>query len=365
MLRCPLFENEKSIVDDITLHPNTTKRPTGPDARPLYPELSAIDADIHEWQSKSAFYVAPSQDEEHKHIVDMLIEERAPKLSTSRSWPYLRRVLYRMLGYQIGVDLVDTAGRMSATDAFAHASEKMGVQLEATGTRHIPKTGGFILALNHPTGVADGLAAHDLLLQIRPDPIVFVNGDAIRLNPLLREKLIPVEWHEDKKTRAKSRETVRATKKAFTDGRAIILFPSGRLAYMDRHNKLCERPWMASVAVLAKKYNVAVVPAHLSAKNSWLFYFLAKINLELRDMTIFREWFNKQGKTFTFSIQTPIHPEELLEDNDDAAAELQEYIEDGVTRSLNFRAWRNLPGSTRQKDRGQSVRKAKLALDRR
>lgn len=327
-------------MDDIVSKPPVTPALMGADARPLYPEASEADSEIFQWQSTSPFYVAPAAEEKHKHIVDVLIMERAPKLSSSRFWPLLRGALYKMLGYELGVNLVNAAGRMSATDAFAHASEKMGVRLTATGMEHIPDSGGFILALNHPTGIADGLAAHDLLLQIRPDPIVFVNGDAIRLNPRLTEKLIPVEWHEDKKNRAKSRETFKASKKAFAEGRAIILFPSGRLAYMDKHRALRERPWMASVAVLAKKYNVAVVPGHLAARNSPLFYLLWRLNEELRDMTVFREWFNKRGKTFAFTIQAPIQPQELLEDNDEAADELRAYVEDGVTRGLTFDAWR-------------------------
>lgn len=331
-----------SHMDDIVNNALVTPTLMGADARPLYPEQSEADRKIYEWQSTSSFFVAPVQDEKHEHIVDVLIKERAPKLSASRYWPVFRALLYRILGYQLGVSLVNAAGRMSATDAFAYASEKMGVRLRSQGLEHIPTEGGCILALNHPTGIADGLAAHDLVLQIRPDPIVFVNGDAIRLNPLLTEKLIPVEWHEDKKNRAKSRETFKATKTAFAESRAVILFPSGRLAYMDKNKTLHERPWMASVAVLARKYDVPIIPAHLSARNSWLFYLLWKTNEELRDMTVFREWFNKRGKTFAFTIQSPILPHELLDDNDEAADELRAYVEKGVTKGLTFSSWREV-----------------------
>jgi len=132
-------------------------------------------------------------------------------------------------------------------------------------TEQIPPEGGCIL---HPTGIADGLAAHNLVLQTRPDAIVFVNGDAIELNPRLREKLIPMEWN--KKSRAKSRETFIATKKAFADGRAVILFPSGRLAYLNDYEQLRERPWTASAAVLAKKYKAQMVPVYLQAKKNYV-----------------------------------------------------------------------------------------------
>lgn len=326
-------------MDDIVKPLVITQPPIGADAKPLYPERSEADREIYEWQCTSPFHVA-TEDEKYKHIVDVLIKERTPKLSNSRFWPLLRAGLYHVLGYHKGVNLVNTAGRMSATDAFAYASDKMDVRLDATGMEHIPNKGGFILALNHPTGISDGLAAHDLVLKIRPDPIVFVNGDAIRLNPRLTEKLIPVEWRDEKKNRAKSRETLRASHKAFAEGRAIILFPSGRLSYLDDNNVLRERPWMSSVAVLAKKYNVPVIPAHLRARNSWLFYLLWKLNEELRDMTVFLEWFNKRGKTFSFTIQSPILPDELLEDNDDAATELREYVEHGIEKGLSFQAWK-------------------------
>lgn len=314
----------------------------GADGEPLFPEESEIDREIYEWQRTSPFYVAPREDVKHKHIVDELIKERAPKLSASPFWPLFRVIVYKILSYHKGIDLVNVAGRMNATDAFAHASEKMGVRLESTGTEHIPAKGGCILVINHPTGIADGLAAHDLVLRTRPDPIVFVNGDAIRLNPMLREKLIPVEWHEDKKTRAKSRETVRASSKAFAEGRAVILFPSGRLAYMDENKELRERPWMSSAAVLAKKYKVPIIPVHLRSRNSKLFYFLWKVNEELRDMTVFHEWFNKQGDPYTFTVQAPIQPGELLPDNDEATTELREYVEHGILKGLTFQAWREI-----------------------
>ena len=35
----------------------------------------------------------------HDHIVDVLIAERAPKLSASLAWPVLRPLLYALLDY--------------------------------------------------------------------------------------------------------------------------------------------------------------------------------------------------------------------------------------------------------------------------
>lgn len=311
----------------------------GADGRPLDPGVPA-DAEIIRWQTTSPYYVTPPQDRKHQHVVDVLIRERATKLSRSRLWPAYRIALNGLLNYRTAKRMVDEAGRQDAASAFAYASDLLGMDLDVEGLDHVPEDGPFVLALNHPTGIADGLAVHDALAPVRPDVIVFVNADAIRLNPRLTDKLIPVEWREDKKSRAKSRETLLATNEAFAAGRAVVLFPSGRLAYMDDDKRLIERPWQPTVATLAKRYGCPVVPANIRSRNSWLYYWFNTIDRELRDMTLFHELLNKRGKTFTIRVQAPIAPGELLEDNDEAAQELRAYVVGGVTVGKTFSEWR-------------------------
>jgi len=88
------------MLDSIVTQPPATPTPLGADGKPLYPELSEVDRQIHEWQSNSPFYVAPPNDGRGKHIVDALIEERTPKLSSSRFWPLFRGGVYKVLGYR-------------------------------------------------------------------------------------------------------------------------------------------------------------------------------------------------------------------------------------------------------------------------
>lgn len=320
--------------------PELPKVMLGPDGQPLAPDDHELDRRIYEWQSTSPYYIPPEDEDKHKHIVDILIKERAQKLSQSRFWPLYRLTLNEILDYRRAVKMVNEAGRMPADQAFAFASQVMGAKHEVEGIEHIPKEGPFIIALNHPTGIADGLVMHDVLQAVRDDAIVFVNADAIRLNPLLTDKLIPVEWRDDKKSRAKSRETLKATNKAFAEERAIVLFPSGRLAYMNDDKDLVERPWMSTVASLPKRYKCPIIPAHLISRNSWLYYWFNNLNEELRDMTLFHELMNKKNKIFDFKIAPPIMPDQLLEDNDEAAAELRDYVITGVREGLEFEEWR-------------------------
>merc|ERR1711879_335488 len=119
------------------------------------------------------------------------------------------------------------------------------------------------------------------------------------------------------------------------------MFPSGRLAYMGENNTLQEQPWMPSVAALAKRYKCPIVPVHIKARNSGLYYWFRRLNLtELRDMTLFSELFNKKGQTFQLRLQKQILPEQLLRDNDEAAAELRHYVTEGVPDGLTLEEWR-------------------------
>ncbi|MGO7741063.1 GNAT family N-acetyltransferase, partial [Rhizobium johnstonii] len=65
-----------------------------------------------------------------------------------------------------------------------------------------------------------------------------------------------------------------------------LLFPSGRIAYW-ANGRLNESQWKTSAVGLARKYNLPILPIHMTARNSGLFYWLAKWSTELRDMTVF------------------------------------------------------------------------------
>lgn len=260
------------------------------------------------------------------HIVDQLIAERGQTLVKSPLWPVLRPALYKVLHYRQAVGMADAVAEMSGLGCFGFVSDMLRLDVHVTGADNLPREGAFILVSNHPTGIADGIAVYDMLKDIRPDFMFFANRDAIRVNQRLADIIIPVEWRADHKSHAKSRETLVRTNRAFKDGRAIVLFPSGRIAYWS-HGALKERPWMATGIQMAKRYHVPIIPMHLQARNSWLFYLLAHRNPELRDMTVFHELLNKTGKTFAMTLGAPINPDTLEGDVQDLTVQLQHHCE--------------------------------------
>lgn len=260
------------------------------------------------------------------HIVDQLIAERGQTLVKSLAWPLLRPALYKILHYDQAVRMADAVAEMKGLDCFGYVSDLLKLDVRVSGAGHLPRKGAFILVSNHPTGIADGIAVHDMLKDTRPDFMFFANRDAIRVSKGLADIIIPVEWRVGQKSHAKSRETLVRTNRAFKDGKAIVLFPSGRIAYWS-HGALRERPWMATGIQMAKRYDVPIVPMHVEARNSWLFYLLAHRNPELRDMTVFHELLNKTGSTFSMTLGAPIGPEALDGDVQDLTHALQSHCE--------------------------------------
>lgn len=244
------------------------------------------------------------------HIVDTLIAERGTRIVRHPLWPVMRPFLYSLLRYSSAIRFADRIEGLSGFESFAYLSELLKLKIRVRNGERIPQTGGFILVSNHPTGIADGVAVFDLLKDRRPDMMFFANRDAVRVNPRFSEMIIPVEWREEHKSKLKARETLRLTNHAVETGKVTVLFPSGRIAYWE-NGCLNERPWKTSAVSLARKYNLPILPMHMTARNSGLFYWFAKWSTELRDMTVFYELLNKKGDLFDFSIGQMIAPEEL------------------------------------------------------
>ncbi|TCU16582.1 GNAT family N-acetyltransferase [Rhizobium sullae] len=258
------------------------------------------------------------------HIVDTLIAERGKRIVRHPLWPVMRPFLYTLLRYNKALQFANDVANMPGFQCFEYMSNLLMLDIAVRYGERIPASGGFILVSNHPTGIADGVAVFDLLKSRRPDMMFFANRDAVRVNPRFAEMVIPVEWRDEYKTKLKTRETLQFTNHAVKEGKATILFPSGRIAYW-ANGRLNERPWKNSAVGLARKYNLPILPVHMTARNSGLFYWFAKWSTELRDMTVFHELLNKRGDRFDFIIGNLVPVEHLDGDINEVTKALEQH----------------------------------------
>jgi putative hemolysin len=190
----------------------------------------------------------------------------------------------------------------------------------------LPASGPFLLLANHPTGITDGMAVYDAVKRARPDILFYANSDAHRACPGFMDNLIPVEWVLAKRTRERTRLTLKMTEQAFEEGRPIMIFPAGRLARVV-DGLLTDREWQASAASLARKYGVPIVPCHVAGPYSFWFHTFAKVSAELRDITLFHEFLNKHGKTYQLQFGPLIPAEHAQGDATSTIRKIKHYVE--------------------------------------
>jgi putative hemolysin len=262
-----------------------------------------------------------------RHIVDVLIEERAPRLSGGPLWPIVRPLLYRLLDYAKARRMADAIAPLPGRAALDYVSDLLALKVAHRGLAQVPAEGRLIVVCNHPTGIADGVAVYDVLNAVRPDLCFYANSDAHRVSARLDEVLIPVEWVEAKRTRERTRLTLQMTKAALEAERCLVVFTAGRLARRQPDGLLCDPPWQVSAVSLARKYEAPVVPVHVAGPWSTLFHLFNRFSPELRDITLFHELLNKQGQAFQLVFGRPIPPAALTGEPGEATLALKHFVE--------------------------------------
>lgn len=272
--------------------------------------------------------VRPS--DRHAHIVDVLIAERAPTLAASPAWPILRPLLYAVLNYGKARQMADAIAPMRGRDAMDYVSSLLALKVTVQGPEHVPREGRCVIVCNHPTGIADGVAIHDILKLFRTDLRFYANADARRVCRSFDDVLIPVEWVEEKRTRERMRQTLSLTRDAMDANRCLVIFPAGRISRQQADGTLRDNDWMTSAVSIARRYDAPILPFHLAGPWSALFHFFHGISDELRDITLFHELLNKRGRVFSLTAGPLILPTALGGDPVEITARLKAYVEVGL-----------------------------------
>lgn len=288
-----------------------------PDGRPAAPE-AAPDA--------GARSDGPSVPRPDRHIVDQLIEERAPHLARSPTWPLVSALLKPLLSYRAARRLADGIAARPGVGALEDASTLLSLDVGAEGLEHVPATGRCLVLCNHPTGIADGIALFDALKTVRGDISFFANADALRVCPGLADVVIPVTWPAAKRTLGSSRATLARAREAIRAERAIVVFPAGALARR-RGGAVRDPEWEHSAVALARSYDVPVIPAHLEGPWPFWFHLLDRCSQELRDVTLFHEFLNKAGRTYRVRFAPPVDPAALEGSHEAVTRRLKDFVE--------------------------------------
>lgn len=171
----------------------------------------------------------------------------------------------------------------------------------------IPKTGPFILVSNHPLGAIDGILMIKILSEIRPDFKVMGNFLLEKIEPI-QPYVIPVNPFEgERKSIRNSSLGMRNTLKHLQEGGCVGIFPAGEVSNKNNEfNEIRDKAWEKPALKLIKAAKVPVVPMYFHAKNSLLFYNLAKIHPDLQTAMLPAEMLRKREKPIRIRIGKPL-----------------------------------------------------------
>lgn len=171
--------------------------------------------------------------------------------------------------------------------------------------RRIPKEGPFITISNHPLGGIDGILLLKLLLEQRTDFKIIANFLLHRIEPM-KPYVMPVNPFEDHKTAKSSFGGFKHSLQHLKEGYPLGIFPAGEVS-TDKEGKLIiDKPWEEAVMKLVKRAKVPVVPIYFHAKNSPLFYRMAKMSDTLRTAKLPSELLTQKERLIKVRIGKPI-----------------------------------------------------------
>lgn len=163
---------------------------------------------------------------------------------------------------------------------------------------NIPAIGKVIVVANHPLGAVDAFALMQLLSQVRQNGKVRVLANSILMQvPQLAERLIPV----DNISGTISRESVQLIEQALAAEEAVLIFPAGEVSRF-RPWGIRDGKWKRGFLKLARRSGAPVLPVHIDARNSVMFYAVSAINKAFSMVLLPREVMAARGARLHMTI---------------------------------------------------------------
>ena len=160
----------------------------------------------------------------------------------------------------------------------------------------IPATGRVLIVANHPIGSLDALALLKLIGDIRRDVKVVANQILMAI-PHMQEVLLPVNNMQGNT----ERKYINNIEQHLQNEGAVIIFPSGEVSRMQAQG-IRDNRWRSGFLRIANKTRTPILPVHIKARNSLLFYAASILYKPMSTLLLGHELFNKTNKTIRFHI---------------------------------------------------------------
>ena len=167
---------------------------------------------------------------------------------------------------------------------------KINYRAGARDIENIPPKGRVIIVANHPLGGLDGLALLRLVSNVRRDVRIVVNELLLHISQL-NNLLLPVDVIGGKTKKA----AIYKVRQALNNDEAVIIFPAGEVSRAGAKG-IRDRHWLPGFIQIANATRSPILPIHIKAKNSALFYAISCVSQTLSMLMLPREMLGFKGK---------------------------------------------------------------------
>lgn len=174
---------------------------------------------------------------------------------------------------------------------------------------NIPSQGRVVIFANHPIGSLDGLAILRLVSEVRKDVRIVANDMLSHFNAL-EDLILPL----DNMTGGSARKSYKRILECLEEEQAVIVFPAGEVSRA-HPTGVRDTRWRPGFLHFARKSGAPLLPIHINAKNSLLFYGASMVFKPLGTALLAREMFNKQSSVINFSVGECIASQGLSSSN--------------------------------------------------
>lgn len=168
--------------------------------------------------------------------------------------------------------------------------------VSARDLEQIPEHGQLVIIANHPTGTLDGLALLYAVSRVRRDVKVVTNRMLTHLEPL-SSLFIPV----DNMGGRTAKTSLVQMEQHLQNAGVLIFFPAGEVSRPTRKG-IRDKKWHSGFIKLASKLRAPLLPVHIQAHNSLLFYASTLVSPTLSMLLLMQQMFRRRHSQLPIKI---------------------------------------------------------------
>ena len=172
----------------------------------------------------------------------------------------------------------------------------IGYRVANTDRENIPVEGRVVIVANHPLGALDALALVHLVGSVRRDVRILANDVLLQFKPLA-PMLLPLPVFGS----GNAVRGLREAHRALEAGQALIVFPAGEVSRMGARG-IRDGAWSPGFVRLAQRSGAPVLPVHVAAQNSPMFYGVSMLARPLASLLLAREMFGAARARIDFQV---------------------------------------------------------------